>query len=387
MTDTRGFDIIVVGAGPAGITAATAAVKGGRPVCLLERRPHAGAPVRCGEGIGLKGFALGLEMRPEWVLTPIKNARLVSPSGIAVTIKGIPESFIIDRDKMERDLVDELVAAGATFAPNSPVTKAQRLPDGTYACTTPSGEYRSRCLIIADGVESRVARDLGWQTSLRVEDVETCAIARVSGLSLNAETIEMFLGAARAPSGYVWVFPRSSTEANVGLGVLGSRSTAGKARLLLRQFIATRFPGATVSHEHCGGVPMGTWTSPLVRGGAMLVGDAARQVNAVAGAGIAYSLIAGKSAGTVAAQAFVNGVLDESALREYHDTWASHYGKQQHRSYALKQMIVSYDDAMLDTIARTLSREKPGKISYLKLFLTAFSKHPILMFKAYKLFR
>jgi digeranylgeranylglycerophospholipid reductase len=49
------FDIIVIGAGPAGAMAAQAASKGGRNVCLLERKEKAGTPVRCGEGIGLKG--------------------------------------------------------------------------------------------------------------------------------------------------------------------------------------------------------------------------------------------------------------------------------------------------------------------------------------------
>ncbi len=380
------FEIAIVGAGPAGLSAAIAAANAGRRVVLLERRACPGLPPRCGEGIGLKGMSAGLEVRPEWIRTTIRSASLISPGGIEVGIRDVPESYILDRPKMEQDMFDQAVASGATGVLDAPVVSVARQPDGGYLLRTPECEYRASCLIIADGVESRIARDLGWNTALPDIDSETCAFAKVSGLQLDESSIRLYLGSSIAPGGYAWVFPTSSSSANVGLGILGTKSAPKKARDLLDRFLRERLPDATLEEVHCGGVPVGKWARPLVRGGALLVGDAARQVNAVNGAGIAYAAVAGKSAGETAANAFSSGRFDSTTLTLYEQEWARNYGKQQERSYALKRMLIGYSDATMDAIARKVVKKK-GQLSYLSVFLTAFSRHPFLLIKSFFLFR
>jgi len=130
------------------------------------------------------------------------------------------------------------------------------------------------------------------------------------------------------------------------------------------------------------------WVNPLVRGGVMLVGDAARQVNAINGAGLAYSLYAGKLAGAAAAKAFLaDGSLRRDALLGYQRGWAKNFGKQQERSFALKEFVMSADDAFLDKIADSLAKEQAGKLSYLRVFMKTFASRPLLLLKAFKLFR
>ena len=380
------FDIVVIGAGPAGSMAATSAAKTGRKVCLMERKPDAGRPVRCGEGIGYRSLVENIEARPEWIKSAIKHSEMVSPSGIRVKIESVEESYILDRERMDSDLVKDAVCAGATYYPQSPVNSLHR-SGKVYQCIGPVRNVSASCVILADGVESKLARFAGWNTSLRLSDVETCAFCRIVSPLIPKETCIFYTGSNVAPGGYAWVFPRGVGEANVGLGIIGSRSDAGMAKQLLLKFIDKEFPSARIGYLHCGGVPVARWTRPLVKDGVMLVGDAARQVNCISGAGIGYSLFAGKLSGRIAGEAFKGSDIDYQYLKKYEVLWKKRFGKQQDRSFSLKEFVTKHaDDKFLDRIASSLAKEDPADMNYLRVFIKAFSRNPLLLFKAIKLF-
>jgi digeranylgeranylglycerophospholipid reductase len=359
-------------------------------------------------------MTLSFEPRPEWIKSTVTRARMFSPSGIGVEIGNVDKSYILDRERMDADLVRMAAEAGAEFRASSPVVWAEETSSNQYKVTcsnTPNNintnngtgtnnsadinntdntktEFEAACLILADGVESRLARCFGWNTALRLADIETAAFARIETAGIEGDCCTFYTGSAVAPGGYLWVFPRGNGVANVGLGVIGSRCRAGLPKELLLDFIKRTYPEGRVTDLHCGGVPVAKWVRPLVRGGVMLVGDAARQVNAINGAGLAYSFYAGQLAGTVAAKAFrSDGGLRRKALSAYQREWAKVFGKQQERSFALKEFIMSADDAFLDKIADSLSKEPSGKVSYLRVFMRTFSSRPLLLFKAFKLFR
>jgi digeranylgeranylglycerophospholipid reductase len=156
---------------------------------------------------------------------------------------------------------------------------------------------------------------------------------------------------------------------------------------LILSFVKEHFPGASVSELHCAGVPVGKWIKPLVKDGVMLVGDAARMMNCVSGAGIAYALFSGKIAGTVAGLSFADGFCNRKFLKKYEKKWASFYGKQQLRSFKLKEIMIGFNDAFLDGIARSVSNKDPKKVNVLSIFIKAFSKHPLMLLKVIKLLR
>jgi digeranylgeranylglycerophospholipid reductase len=384
----RNYDIAVVGAGPAGLMAAWHAAKGGRRVCLLERKEKAGVPVRCGEGIGYWGLTVSLDYTPAWVRSTITRARFVSPGGITVHLENFEKSFILDREKMEADLVDNAIAAGADYFCSTPVLSVRRDSERSYACSTPRGDFFAPCVILADGVESRLARDCGWNTSLALDDVESCAFCRVEHESIRGDTVTFFVGSSYAPAGFAWEFPHRDGKANIGLGILGSLSEAGAARAYLQRFVDRFYTGGSVADIHCGGVPVAMYAKPLIRDGVMLAGDAARQMNCLSGAGIGYGLFAGKSAGLAAANAFTPSGCDYGLLKEYQRDWDRFLGKQQKRSYALKTAFIRMnDDRFFDRVARDLQKADPRRMGYMRVFLRAFARHPLLFFKAYLLLR
>ena len=381
------YDIAVIGAGPAGSMAALHAARAGRKVCLIERNARVGFPVRCGEGIGYASFVNHAGDRPEWTLNRIRRSVIVSPSGIRVAIGKVDESCILDREAMDAGLAAEAGRAGADLILSTPIVGIRRTADLLYEFNSPNRAFAAPIVIIADGVESRLARFLGWKTALSLADVESCAFCRATSPLIDQNACVFYTGTTVAPGGYAWIFPRGKGEANVGLGINGSRSNAGKAQECLDRFISAELPGARISGRHCGGVPVGKWVRPLVREGALLAGDAARQVNSMSGAGIHYSLFAGKLAGTVAAAAFKpGGAIDFRSLAKYETGWKKRYGRQQDRSYALKEFVLKTDDAFLNRIAASLSREPPERLNYLRVFMRTFANRPLLLFKAMRLF-
>jgi digeranylgeranylglycerophospholipid reductase len=210
----------------------------------------------------------------------------------------------------------------------------------------------------------------------------------VSHQSIAGDTVLFYVGSVYAPGGFVWVFPRGDGSANVGLGFLGTFHTPGLSREYLLRFVARFFPGAVPSDIHCGGVPVGRWLKPLVRDGVMLVGDAARQVNCLNGAGIAYGMNAGRNAGETAARAFDGTGCDWNKLKQYEKTWASSLGRQQVRSYVLKKtLLTKNNDAFYDTVARSFAGADPENLDYTRIFLKAFARHPLLLVKVILLFR
>ena len=381
------FEIAVIGAGPSGSIAAWSAADAGRKVCLLERNKKPGYPVRCGEGIGIRSLIEHSEARSEWIKQEITRSLMISPNGTRVTVADIDKSTILDRERMDGDLAESAVHAGAQLFVKTPVINVTLTSDGKYCCNCPDRTVIAGIVIIADGVESRIARDLGWNTRLASDDIESCAFTRVVSPLIEQNSCIFYVGSTVAPGGYAWIFPRGNGEANVGLGILGTHCSAGKPRELLLDLINRELPGGKIGTIHCGGVPVTRYIRPLVRNGAMLVGDAARQVNCISGAGIAYSLFAGKIAGKIAAEAIGTNGVNYSYLKNYEKIWKHRYGKQQERSFALKEFVTRHtDDAFLNKIAHTLVKKRSGKIRYLTVFLSAFSRHPLLLFKAFKLF-
>lgn len=391
MKSENRYDVVVVGAGPAGAMTALYASQGGCRVALLERKEKVGIPVRCGEAVGFKGFTVSCEIEDRWVLSKVSKIRMISPSGYTVDLANrskIGKNYVLDRTVMDDELVQRAVAAGAVYFPSTAVISVAFNGKDQYTCTTPEQIFYSSSVVCADGVESKVARDLGWNTSLSLNDIESCAFCHVEHDLIEQDTIEFHVGSKKAPGGFVWIFPRGGHCANVGLGVLGSKSNGGKALEYLQSFIKGHFPGAKISQLNCGGVPVGKWLKPLVRDGALVVGDAARQVSSLSGGGITYSLFAGRAAGETLAEARRDGRMQYPHLKQYQKKWAAYCGRQQHRSYVLKSMLLKKDnDNFYDSIAQALMKEDPQSLNYTRVFRRVFSRHPVVLLKTFLLFR
>jgi digeranylgeranylglycerophospholipid reductase len=289
-------EVLVIGAGPAGSTAAEHAALGGAQVLVLERRPDIGVPVRCGE------FMPG----PEELKAIFPDAREIEclfdvPSSLHVLdtdvirifspkLKSWNVSFsgyTTDRDRFDQHLAGKARGAGASIMTGERVLEVRK----GYA-RTESLEVEADLIIGADGPLSLVGRSFGLKRS-----TDLCPAVTAQAKGDFEPVAEMYFGSV-APGGYAWVIPKKGS-ANVGLGVARrfSRMDVGEyfAKFAVQRRIDAPRPAGKV-------VPMSGPIPRATADGCMLVGDAAGQVMAVNGGGIPIAMLCGRFAGQVAAK-------------------------------------------------------------------------------------
>ena len=386
------YDIVVVGAGPAGSMAARAAAQEGAKVLMFDKRRELGVPVQCGEALNEDVLKeLDIRLDPRWALSKTNAAKLVSPSGIEVRIaerKVVGKiGYILDRKIFDKHLTTLAAKGGADIMVGT-LVDGLILEDGKPKGVRARGangrlEVRAEVIIAADGVGSRVARWAGLNTYLKLDDIETGVQFQMVGINFESPSMmEYYFGSKIAPGGYCWVFPKGEDMANVGLGILGSRAERRPIEYL-RDFVA-RMPSLSkgkIIEINAGGVPVGGPIKQTVKDNLLVVGDAARQVNALTGGGIDSAMRAGNIAGEVAAKAVAEGDTSEKRLSEYEKRWRELMGKRLERYLKAKNVLVSLTDDDLDRLAKALSEVKFDKISLTDMLRVLIKAHPKLFWK------
>lgn len=344
----RSADVLVVGAGPAGATAARHLAATGLDVLVLEKTSFPREKV-CGDGLTPRAvrelLALGLDLSPEngWVRN--RGLRIVG-GGMRVELPW-PElasypSYGLVRPRLDMDqlLAEHARAAGARITERTTVTGAlvddrsgrvvgvrAHPVDERGRRAGEDVEHRAPVVLAADGVSARLALSVGLA---RREDRPMGVAVRTYYRSPRHDDdwMESWLelwdgepGRSRLLPGYGWVFGVGDGTSNVGLGVLSSSSAYGKVdyRDLLRRWTATVPAEWQFDEAHREGpvlgaaLPMGFNRTPQHHRGMLLLGDSGGMVNPFNGEGIAYAMESARLAAEVVVQAL--GRPDVDRLR------------------------------------------------------------------------
>ncbi len=380
-------DVVVVGAGPGGAMAAKAAAEAGLKVVMLEKRQEIGDPVRCAEGVSKRVLEDMIKPEPQWIAAEVKGARIYAPDGTSIVMSedkgGNEVGYVLERKVFDRGLAMEAARAGVKVMVKTRALGLLR-DDGKVAGVSAMriGEplkIEAPLIIGADGVESKVGRWAGIDTALKLKDIETCAQFLVSDQSIDDQYCEFFLGNEIAPAGYVWSFPKGDKLANVGLGILGSKSNCGDAIRLLQEFMKKRFPNGKVVEMVVGGDPCSGPIDSTTEDGVMLVGDAARQTDPLTGGGILNAMQAGIIAGEVAAKALAAGDVSRTGLKEYEDRWRETIGRHIARSFEYKEFFVKLTDSDLNQLIGSLKKEDISKMDLRAMLRVLFRLNPKLL--------
>lgn len=357
------YDVIVVGAGPAGSVAAKAAADKGLSVLLLEKRQEIGEPVRCAEGITRRDLLDFLELDPKWTCAGLRKARFFSQDETCLEFKGeSPAAYILERKIFDRELARRASQAGADVFTKTQATGLMR-EGGTVTgikgkCLGDDFQARAGVVVAADGFESRVARWGGIDTCLNLKDIGSCAQFRLTGVDADPECCEFYFGSRWAPGGYAWVFPKGPGEANVGLGIIGGKPVLGKPIEYLRDFAEWRFPGAGMLETVAGAVPISGRIPRLSAGGLVLVGDAGRLCDPMTGEGIANGMISGRIAGEVIADCISSGDVSAKALLRYDREIDRRLGAALNRNYMIKERMRNASDRRVNLLFRAVKAMK-----------------------------
>ena len=356
VTETRTADVVVVGAGPGGSSAAYHLARHGLSVLLLEKTEFPREKV-CGDGLTPRAVRqlvrMGIDTRPEAGWLHNKGLRIVG-GGIRMELDW-PElasfpGYGLTRTRLDFDqlLAEHARAAGAELLTSHNVSGPVLDDTGRVVGVTATvgGEptqFRAPLVLAADGVSARFALALGM--AKREDRPIGVAVRRYyrSAQRHDDDYLESWLelrsreGGDKLLPGYGWIFGLGDGRVNVGLGVLNSSSAWGKTnfRRMLTDWLSTTPPEWEMADEaNADGpilgaaLPMGFNRVPHYSRGVLLVGDSGGMVNPFNGEGIAYAMESGELAAEIAVQALARpaGPQRERALRGYPMELRHRYG-------------------------------------------------------------
>ncbi len=301
------FDVVVVGGGPSGATAAEDLVRSGHKVALLDRE---GRIKPCGGAIPprlMQDFDIG----DAQLLTKVTTARMISPTGRRVDIP-IENGFVgmVDRKDFDPFLRQRAIAAGAAYFVGTFV-KVERDAEGTHVvyrdkATGETQKLSTRLIIGADGAKSRVGQaEVPGADKVPLVFAYHEIIASPAADDLyDPERCDVVYDGAISPDFYGWVFPHGATT-SVGMGTenpdvnLKDATAALRVASGLDHCETLRKEGAPIPLK-----PMDRWDNGS---DVVLAGDAAGVVAPSSGEGIFYAMVGGRVAATACAATLASG--------------------------------------------------------------------------------
>ncbi|MEE9381227.1 MAG: NAD(P)/FAD-dependent oxidoreductase [Hyphomonadaceae bacterium] len=344
-------DLIVLGLGPAGASAACVAAQAGKSVLAFDRKREAGMPVQCAEFVP---SMIGVEVSilAEASIQTITEMLTYVEDECAELTPNFPGKMI-DRAAFDAALVDAAIKAGADC--RFGVKANEVSSDGVVKLST--GErVRAKTIIGADGVRSSVGAAMG---SVNDKIVETRQLT--APLKAAHEATDIYLS-SDIPGGYGWLFPKGDV-ANIGLGVDAAYKDMLKPELeaLHARLVDEGRVGEEALCYTGGPIPVGGLIRAHGKLGetlALLAGDAAGLANPVTGAGITSAVISGKLSGE-AAVAHLAG--DRQAGADYMEELEDLFAPALNRALSHREILL---DTYQTNGAMTPAEMKKGWIAY-----------------------
>ena len=321
------FDIAVVGGGPAGLSAAYSAAKGGAKVILFEKDESIAHSIRT-SGVTWISEMERLDI-PSKFYNPIRNYRFVSPSNDVLITGNDSRSCVLDIRGTYQHLAFLAAKQGVQLMVKSNVIDV--IKDGHRVAgvkaSTPKGRLivRSTLVIDASGFSTSVGRKAGvagqWKRYGVGAEYECYCD------DIDSTTWVLMVGQKYSDAGYAWVFPLSANRVRIGVGVGRPESNAEPLEKLhkiiekrLKPLDALREGKIQPLELHYGFIPNEGMRSTSIADGLIMVGDSAGQSNPLVLEGIRYAIEFGRLAGKVGADSLSLNSNRESLL-EYERSW------------------------------------------------------------------
>ncbi|MFH1788099.1 MAG: NAD(P)/FAD-dependent oxidoreductase [Candidatus Altiarchaeota archaeon] len=384
-------DVVVVGAGPVGSIASKTLAEKGVSVICVDRKQEIGPPKRCAEGLTKETLdILGIKPHPAWAVNLIEGFIVHTPKGNNIELK-LPDypGYVLERKIFEKYLAADAINAGAKYMvktqAESVIKKDGRVAGVIVNHMGDEKKIQAKIVVAADGADSKIARTAGLNTTNKMTDYHSGFQYELAGVKCVEDRLHFFFGDSVAPKGYAWIFPKGSTLANVGLGIMGNLSKdGGRARDYLDAFIENNpefFKNASPVEINAGGIPVSGGLTELTSDGIMVVGDAAHHVHPITGGGMTFGMLGARMAAEVAAKAIKNKDYSKSALSEFDERWNEKYGPKLDKLYKARLVFEKLSEEDLEKLAEIFSGEDILKIANGDLK----SIYPLLLTKAPKM--
>ncbi len=308
------YDVLVIGAGPAGLAAARRVAESGFRVAVLEEHDEVGNPVNCSGIVGLEAFER-FDLPESLTRHSLSEIEFVSPRGERWAFSSDrPLARVVLRNELDSHLGDRARAAGAEILLRRRATAVRRTETGVRVTVSSDGVETISCraLVVATGAGMPLLKKLGF------DEMPETVLGVQAELDVAADRVEVHLGREWAPEGFAWVVPLGSGRAKVGL-LCERDGPATLRRFLSRPDVAKRIQGP-VGAIRCSVLPLG-FLPRSYEDRIVVVGEAAGHIKATTCGGIYYGMLTGAIAGDVLEGCLANDTLDAASLSVYETRW------------------------------------------------------------------
>ena len=332
------YDVIVIGAGPAGCAAASECARHGLSTLCIEEHGTIGYPVQCAGLLSNAAFAeCRVSERP--VLNRVFGARVVSGLGSEILIDAkIPKAVVADRGALDREMAENAANSGAEFLLK---TAACGIRGTTLLTRGVNGhaEIPFRLLIAADGPRSTIARFHGmpraktYLAGVQVDLPHEC----------DPRFVEIYPDAS--PDFFGWMIPTGKNRVRIGL--------CGQLQVRERFAAFVKKYGKISTHYVTGTLPLGIM--PKTYGPRTLfVGDAAGFAKPTSGGGVYTGIRSARHAASIAAACCETDTFTDTALAEYEQRWKADMGRELDLGFRIFQMRQTISAQEMDALIRAL---------------------------------
>ncbi len=384
------YNVVVCGAGPAGLMAAyqlgKLAGNDGR-VLLLDKKEPWKEPIFCAEAVSTHRLNELWPIDESWVRGSISGIYFTSPKGYKAEFYSKDCGRLLDRSKFHHAIADACVEAGVECRYDALVKSIFRDESGWHLNVQVGGEMveiSARAVIDATGPGCRLTRGIPCLEGIESGDIdlEPAIFAVAEGIEHKRDHIDLFYG-SEFPGGYGWIFPRDGKEVNIGFVLAKDAKPGISMRDKLKQFITNHYPEASVKAVYGGMIACGQSNKPMAKCGLFKAGDAASCVNPLSRSGIVEALLCGKlvaeSVHEWLAAADENARVNiESAVL---DRWMKALGKSHLQIARAKPGLAKIKDEQFDKAAMRLSKLPREKQTLLRIFFAVLWSCPSVIWK------
>ena len=334
------YDVVVVGAGPAGSAAARDCAMLGLSVLCIEEHGTIGYPVQCAGLLSTAAFAECRVSSERSVLNKVTGARIISEAGSELLIDAkVTKAVVVDRGTLDREMAEAAADHGAEFRLKTAVHDVR---DATVFTRGVNGheEIGFEILVAADGPRSTIARLYGME---RARAYLAGIQADMPG-ACDPRYVQLYPDAS--PEFFGWSIPTGPGRIRVGM--------CGRSQVMERFALFARKFGTGNTHFVTGTLPLGVMKRTY-KNRTLFVGDAAGFPKPTSGGGIYTGIRSARHAAAIAARACEQGLYDDTVLAGYERRWQEDFGRELELGYRLFEMRQKMSPENTDALIQALN--------------------------------
>ncbi len=340
-------DVVVVGAGPAGLHAAYRLAAAGIDVVLLEARAQIGEGAICSGVIGEEAFAR-FDLPSDSLLTKIRCIQAISPQGRTLEHRTyVPLAGVVDKGGFNRALGRRARAVGVEICTGRFVESLEPTRSSVVlrfrSRHESSGTLMARVAVIASGLNCSLNRVLGLAQPRQVLKAIQGDVMLPTG-DPSAPT-RVYVGQSVAPGAFGWAIPLGNGKSR--LGVMTEHSPKPYFKALLRR-VAPTLDECQVDtcQKGIAQAPVGRCVADRI----LAIGEAAGHVKTSTGGGIYYGLLSADFAAEVILRAFQKGDFTSNVLADFERYWRTKFGNELLVGYFARNLAARFPDSVIEKV-------------------------------------